>query len=178
MELERRIGALSTVLISLIRSLAGWTLAGWRRPHETCACLLVGSLAQCTSGALRAVVSSGGGIGPVVAPRLAHANGPMISGFSPASGALRTIVTVNGSGLLFNIGGVSASYRIHNRSWLDVRVPDTAQTGAIVVATTGGKETNAMDFTVSPGLLLNPPNRSLDCSTSRERSRSHSRADR
>ena len=100
------------------------------------------------------------GAGVVVAPRLAHASGPTISGFSPASGPLRTIVTVNGSGLLVasgvTIGGVSASFRIHNNSWLDVRVPDTAQTGAIVVTTTGGIATSATDFTVSPGLLLNP----------------------
>jgi hypothetical protein len=101
------------------------------------------------------------GAGAVIAPRLTHASGgPTISGFAPASGPLRAIVTVNGSGLLFTsgvtIGGVSASFRIHTNSWLDVRVPDTAPTGANVVITSAGMATSATNFTVSPGLLLNP----------------------
>jgi hypothetical protein len=99
-------------------------------------------------------------LGALALPRAAFASGPTISGFAPTSGPLRTIVAISGSGLLFTtgvtVGGVSASFRIVNGGILQARVPDSAPSGPIVVTAMGGMATSATNFTVTPGLLLNP----------------------
>jgi len=95
------------------------------------------------------------------APKIIQASGETITGFSPTSGPARTVIAVHGSGLLFTngvtIGGVSARWRVHFTSWIDVLVPDTAPSGPIAITTSmGGAATSATNFTVIPGVLLNP----------------------
>jgi hypothetical protein len=81
-----------------------------------------------------------------VAPRVVQASGETITGFSPNSGPARTLIAVNGSGLLFTngvtVGGVSARWRVHSSAWIDVLVPDTAPSGPIAITTSiGGSAT-------------------------------------
>ncbi|HEY7022432.1 MAG TPA: PQQ-binding-like beta-propeller repeat protein [Ktedonobacterales bacterium] len=94
------------------------------------------------------------------APKVIQASGATITDFSPASGPARTVVAVHGSGLIFTngvtIGGVSARWRVHSTSWIDVLVPDTAPSGPIAITSMGGGATSATNFTVTPGVLLNP----------------------
>ena len=95
------------------------------------------------------------------APKVLQASGATIASFSPASGPARTLIAVHGSGLLFTngvtVGGVSARWRVHSTGWIDVLAPDTASGGAIAITTsTGGAATSATNFTVTPGVLLNP----------------------
>jgi hypothetical protein len=69
------------------------------------------------------------------APKVLQASGEMITDFSPDNGPARTVIAVHGSGLLFTnsvtIGGVSARWRVHSTSWIDVLVPDTAPSGPL-----------------------------------------------
>jgi hypothetical protein len=95
------------------------------------------------------------------APKVLQASGETITNFSPASGPARTLIAVHGSGLLFTNGvtvsGVRAHWRVHSTSWIDVLVPDTAPSGPIAITTSiGGAATSATNFTVTPGVLLNP----------------------
>ena len=94
------------------------------------------------------------------APKIIQASGATITDFSPRSGSARTVVAVHGSGLLFTngvtIGGVSAHWRVHSNGWIDLLVPDTAPSGPIAITSMGGGATSATNFTVTPGVLLNP----------------------
>jgi outer membrane protein assembly factor BamB len=94
------------------------------------------------------------------APKIIQASGATITDFSPTSGTARTVVAVHGSGLLFTngvtIGGAPARWRVHSTSWIDVLVPDTAPSGPIAITTSMGGATSATNFTVTPGVLLNP----------------------
>jgi hypothetical protein len=95
------------------------------------------------------------------APKIIQASGETITDFSPSSGPARTVIAVHGSGLLFTsgvtIGGVSARWRVHTSSWIGVLVPDIAPSGPIAITTSvGGAASSATDFTVAPGVLLNP----------------------
>ena len=95
------------------------------------------------------------------APKIIQASGETITDFSPDNGPARTVIAVHGSGLLFTnsvtIGGISARWRVHSTSWIDVLVPDTAPSGSIAITTSmGGAATSATNFTVIPGVLLNP----------------------
>ena len=92
------------------------------------------------------------------APKIIQASGATITDFSPSSGPARTVVAVHGSGLIFTngltIGGVSARWRVHSTSWIDVLVPDTAPSGSIVITSMGGGATSATNFTVTPGVVV------------------------
>jgi uncharacterized repeat protein (TIGR03803 family) len=79
---------------------------------------------------------------------------PTISSFTPSSGPVGTIVTINGTGLTqtskVTIGGVKATtFSVVSDSQLTVTVPTGAKTGKIKVTTTGGAVTSAKTFTVT-----------------------------
>ena len=87
---------------------------------------------------------------------VAATDAPGITGFSPASGAVGTTVTITGSGFIgvtavaFN--GVSASYTVNSSTAISASVPAAATSGTISVSTNLGTGTSSSAFTVSPPL--------------------------
>ncbi|MCO5950471.1 cadherin-like beta sandwich domain-containing protein, partial [Mucilaginibacter flavidus] len=81
---------------------------------------------------------------------------PQINSFSPASGPVGTLITVNGSHLetlqSLSIGGVPAIAVSSNGSQLVALVMPGASTGNIVLSTIFGSATGAGNFTVTPAL--------------------------
>ena len=83
---------------------------------------------------------------------------PVISGFTPASGARGAIVMISGanfsgiSSVRFN--GVGATFTVDNPSQITASVPATATTGTIVVSGPNGSATSALSFSV----VNRPPN--------------------
>jgi len=80
---------------------------------------------------------------------------PTISSFSPSSGKVGTIVTINGTGLtqttIVTFGGVKATtFPIISDSKVTATVPTGAKTGKITVTTAGGSATSSGTFTVTP----------------------------
>lgn len=80
---------------------------------------------------------------------------PSISGFSPASGAPGTVITVQGSNLTgassVSIGGVAATFTVNRDGTVSVTVPSVAPTGVISITTPGGTATSGRTtFTVLP----------------------------
>ena len=77
---------------------------------------------------------------------------PVISGLSPTSGPVGTVITVSGSNLggavSVKVGGVAASYRVLSAGKLSVTVPAGAVTGKVAVATAGGTGSSKGNFTV------------------------------
>lgn len=85
----------------------------------------------------------GGGTPPV----------PQISGFSPTSGSVGTVVDIDGVNLTgtteVRFGGTAASnYAIESDTHIHATVPAGATTGKIRVTTPGGSATSVADFTV------------------------------
>lgn len=100
----------------------------------------------------------GGGAGTSPPPP-PGANPPLISSFSPSSGAVGSQVIV--SGLLFadtpagntvRFAGVTATVLSASSTSLVVQVPAGAATGRLQVSTAGGSATSSSDFTVLSGL--------------------------
>jgi hypothetical protein len=80
---------------------------------------------------------------------------PTISGFSPASGAPGTVVTVTGTNLAgatsVSVGGVAANYMVNRDGTVSVTIPANAQTGVISITTPGGTANSGRTvFTVLP----------------------------
>jgi len=79
---------------------------------------------------------------------------PVITSFSPASGAIGTLVTVNGTNLnsptVFTIGGVTALVISNTGTQLTGFVMPGATTGAISLTTVGGTGVSGSNFTVTP----------------------------
>jgi uncharacterized repeat protein (TIGR03803 family) len=80
---------------------------------------------------------------------------PTILSFSPPSGKVGTVVTINGTGLTqttgVSFGGVAATtFSVVSDIQITATVPTGAVTGNIVVTTTGGTATSASTFTVLP----------------------------
>lgn len=81
---------------------------------------------------------------------------PTISSFSPATGAVGTTVTINGTNLTgafevsFN-GGTSSNYTVVSATQVSAVVPPTATTGLISVVTPGGTARTATNFTLTVG---------------------------
>ncbi len=79
---------------------------------------------------------------------------PTLTGFSPASGPVGTIVTLAGTGLsgatavAFN--GTSAQFTVVSDTKITATVPAGATSGAISVTTPGGTVQSATAFTVTP----------------------------
>jgi YVTN family beta-propeller protein/YD repeat-containing protein len=94
---------------------------------------------------------------------------PVITGFSPTSGAAGDTVTISGHGFdavpagnTVRFNGTPASVTSATPTSLATRVPDGAQTGPISVTTAGGTATSTQAFTVTAGIprllaQLNPP---------------------
>jgi RHS repeat-associated protein len=90
------------------------------------------------------------------------ANGPSISGFSPASGEVGSTVTLTGQNFIGTTGGTTMTF-VGNTSSIPalitslsatqvaVLVPNGAMTGPMTLTTTSGTATTASVFTVSPG---------------------------
>jgi uncharacterized repeat protein (TIGR03803 family) len=79
---------------------------------------------------------------------------PTISSFSPSSGKVGTIVTINGTGLTqttkVTFGVKAATFTVISDSKVTATVPSGAKTGKITVTTAGGSATSSGTFTVTP----------------------------
>src|SRR5439155_4265243 len=79
---------------------------------------------------------------------------PVISSFSPTSGTVGTVVTLNGSGftgatdVAFN--GTSATFTVVGDTRITTSVPNSATTGKIAVTSPGGRGTSGTSFKVKP----------------------------
>jgi uncharacterized repeat protein (TIGR03803 family) len=78
---------------------------------------------------------------------------PTMLSFSPPSGPVGTLVTINGSGLMQTMrvvfNGKSASFTVVSDTEITATVPTGATTGKIRVTTKGGSVTSSSDFTVN-----------------------------
>jgi hypothetical protein len=79
---------------------------------------------------------------------------PTISRFDPTSGPVGTSVTITGTNLSgatsVTFNGVSASsFAVDSETMITATVPESASTGPIRVATSGGSATSLTDFTVT-----------------------------
>lgn len=90
---------------------------------------------------------------------------PTISGFSPASGAVGTSVTITGTNLTgatsVKFNGQAASFTVVSSTQVNATVPNCSSSGAISVTTAGGTASSASSFsvtgcTVAQQLLSNP----------------------
>ena len=79
---------------------------------------------------------------------------PTISGFTPASGGIGDVVTINGSGfvagLQVSFNGVPAGYSPISSTQITADVPAGATTGPISITTSGGTAVSGISFTVLP----------------------------
>lgn len=82
---------------------------------------------------------------------------PVISGFSPASGALGTPVTLTGSGFTGATGvffnGQGGGFTVVSDTQIAVPVPEGATTGVLTVEGPGGAGSSSTNFTVSGNRL-------------------------
>jgi photosystem II stability/assembly factor-like uncharacterized protein len=78
---------------------------------------------------------------------------PSIASFTPTSGPVGTLVTVNGSNFggasAVTFGGAPSSYTVLSSSQIRATVPPNAATGRVTVTTAGGTATSSGDFTVT-----------------------------
>ena len=78
---------------------------------------------------------------------------PAINGFSPASGAVGTTVTITGTNFTgatsVTFNGQGASFSIVSDTQINASVPNCSSTGAISVTTGGGTATSGSSFTVT-----------------------------
>ncbi len=87
---------------------------------------------------------------------------PTITTFTPASGPVGTVVTINGSGLTqttavtFN-GLAATSFTKVSDSQITATVPTSATTGKIKVTTSGGSVSSVTNFTVTPAITSFTP---------------------
>jgi hypothetical protein len=79
---------------------------------------------------------------------------PTITSFTPASGAVGTSVTINGTNLTgttsVRFNGTAASFTVNTDVKITAKVPANATTGKITVTTPGGTATSPADFVVAP----------------------------
>jgi uncharacterized repeat protein (TIGR03803 family) len=78
---------------------------------------------------------------------------PTSPSFSPSSGPVGTLVTINGTGLMqttnVTFNGKSASFTVVSDIEVTATVPTSATTGKIKVTTKGGSVTSSTNFTVN-----------------------------
>jgi hypothetical protein len=81
------------------------------------------------------------------------ATAPVVSGFSPTSGAAGTSVTVTGTGFsgasAVTFNGVASTFSVSSDTQLTATVPAGASTGPIAVTTAAGTGTSSSSFTVT-----------------------------
>ncbi len=77
---------------------------------------------------------------------------PVLTSFTPSTGPVGTVVTINGNGLQqttkVTFNGKSASFTVVSDSQVTATVPTGATTGKIAVTTKGGTANSATNFTV------------------------------
>lgn len=107
--------------------------------------------------------SADSGIGAADQARDAQPDGltvsvPNLSGFSPSSGTIGTVVTLTGSSFngatVVSFNGVASNFVINSGSQVVATVPANATTGTIRVITPGGTAISSTSFTVTTN---NPP---------------------
>ena len=78
---------------------------------------------------------------------------PALAAFTPASGAVGSVVTIRGNNFVgttaVTFNGVSASFQVLNRQFISATVPAGATTGPIKVTNLGGTTTSTQSFTVN-----------------------------
>lgn len=112
-----------------------------------------------TSGTIKVSNSAGTGESSGVFTVTSGTPAPVISSFTPSSGAVGTQVTINGDHLsgatLVRFGASSgASFTVNNDTRITAIVPTGATTGKISVSTSGGTVQSSGTFTVS-GPVIN-----------------------
>ncbi len=79
---------------------------------------------------------------------------PRISGFTPASGPVGTVVTITGTNLggatSVSLGSLAAPFRVLSAGSVSVTIPSGAARGRFTVRTAGGSATSSSSFTVRP----------------------------
>jgi IPT/TIG domain-containing protein len=84
----------------------------------------------------------------------AWAAAPNITSFTPASGPVGTVVTINGKGfnrateVAFTAGAIAPTYSVDSNTQITVTVPLGSTTGPISVTSPGGTGTSPTNFTV------------------------------
>lgn len=133
-----------------------WFRNGWPVTGATDSTLTIGVVGAADVGAYVVLVSNGTtsvASQPAVLTVLPRPPAPVISGFSPASGPVGTIVSVSGSsfggatGVGFN--GVAAVFSVVSPTQISATVPAGATTGKVTVTTPGGTASSASSFTVT-----------------------------
>jgi hypothetical protein len=86
---------------------------------------------------------------------LAYAStAPVVSSFTPGSGAVKTTVTISGANFTgataVKFNGISATFSVKSSSTITTSVPKSATSGPITVITAKGTTTSASWFWVSP----------------------------
>lgn len=125
-------------------------------PGATATAVTFPSVALADAGAFMVVVSNPlGTANSSTATLTVKPPTPVITGFSPGSGTVGSLVTLTGSGFAgataVKFNGVSAaSYIVGSATQITVTVPAGATTGRITVTTPGGTATSGSNFTVYP----------------------------
>jgi IPT/TIG domain len=106
---------------------------------------------SCTSAAACTAVGADGSNQPIYSASMFAP--PTITSFSPASGAVGTVVTIWGTALdgatKVTVNGVSATITVDKAAKIKITVPAGATTGKIKEITPGGKTKSATVFTVT-----------------------------
>ncbi len=104
------------------------------------------------AGALTAAVTVTTGLTVLTTPQSFRVT-PTMKTFSPTSGAVGTLVTITGTGLMqtskVTFNAKSASFTVVSDTEVTATVPTGAKTGKIVVTTKGGGVTSTTNFTVN-----------------------------
>lgn len=83
---------------------------------------------------------------------------PIVTSFSPTSGAVGDVITISGVNLIdvqsVTIGGIEADFTVESATNIDFVVPEGATTGFIAVATITGESTGTNQFIVQTGDAL------------------------
>lgn len=86
---------------------------------------------------------------------------PVISSFSPASGKVGSLVSIEGTSFnettAVKFNGVESSFTLNSTRLITTTVPIGAQTGKITVTTTSGTATSGTDFPVLPTITSFTP---------------------
>ena len=106
-----------------------------------------------TSGTIKVMNSAGTGESSSAFTVTSGTPAPVITSFTPSSGSVGTVVTINGNHLtgatLVRFGAASASFSVVNDTRITATVPTGATTGKISVTTPGGTVQSSGTFTVT-----------------------------
>jgi hypothetical protein len=104
-----------------------------------------------TSGDIAITTPSGRGTSAV--PFTYTPFAPAISNFSPSSGQVGTLITIQGRNIVCAtsviVGGARASFTVNRDGSLAVMVPSGASSGAISITSAGGTATSSTNFSVT-----------------------------